>query len=501
MENREHSSNTSPSKEALDLARALDAFGVKGDVFKEFLEAQQIANKINAPAPEGEAKLHQEKKLIYDDENCFIYRRGNLKSAKKTWYIRFYDKKTKKRKVKSLETKDEVKAIAAARIFYQEWKGKLDKGQKLDFLTTRELVDNYLILEKDKITEIPRQGITPHRYRVKKQNLGYWVEFIEEELNHKKTPIHKIDPIETRSFGRWLMKKPKRYKDTSARSPEVINNSISEIKKCYKDVAINGRLLSIDQLPILDRLTNKVDGGEHKRHILELEEYKKLYTFLNQKYVFDKSVHSNERLKRVIFSNFIYLMANTGMRTKELFGLRVNEITNNPMIRDETTEQLLIRVRQTNSKTGKGRTIAADVRKKVNNIKKAYEKIGKPHRPQDYLFFNPEKEDRRFYTREQFSKRLRTVLVQSGLREDLDAIGKKINLYSFRHQYITYRLRYGNVPVALLAKAAGTSINMIDKTYAHIDVERQSLVLTRAQGQLKTVDLDLETQLVKTDEQ
>ena len=77
----------------------------------------------------------------------------------------------------------------------------------------------------------------------------------------------------------------------------------------------------------------------------------------------------------------------------------------------------------------------------------------------------------------------------------MDAEGKNITFYSFRHQWITWRIRYGDVPIAILAKAAGTSIQMIDKTYSKILVEKNTEVLTKAQGALRMLDVELSTEL------
>ena len=88
------------------------------------------------------------------------------------------------------------------------------------------------------------------------------------------------------------------------------------------------------------------------------------------------------------------------------------------------------------------------------------------------------------------------MLKASGLKEELDAEGKNITFYCFRHQWITWRIRYGDVPIAILAKAAGTSIQMIDATYSHILVEKNTEALTKAQGALKMLDVDLSTNVI-----
>jgi hypothetical protein len=52
----------------------------------------------------------------------------------------------------------------------------------------------------------------------------------------------------------------------------------------------------------------------------------------------------------------------------------------------------------------------------------------------------------------------------------------------------------------LLAKAAGTSVTLVDKVYSHISVEKQANVLTRAQGYAKMAEIDLASNLYNSDD-
>ena len=104
---------------------------------------------------------------------------------------------------------------------------------------------------------------------------------------------------------------------------------------------------------------------------------------------------------------------------------------------------------------------------------------------------NPDRKDRSPYTREALANRLKEVIELSGLKKQLDQTDRNITLYSFRHQYICWRLRYGNVPIQLVAKNCGTSINMIEKTYGKIQTELQTELLTKNQNFAKETEIDL----------
>ena len=152
---------------------------------------------------------------------------------------------------------------------------------------------------------------------------------------------------------------------------------------------------------------------------------------------------------------------------------------------------MLVKVRKTNSKTGKARVLAAPIKKRIDVIKQQSMLLGLECKSTDLIFANPASKSGKAYTRENISRRLRYALKHSGLQEELDAENKVINLYSSRHTWITWRLRYGDVPIHLLAEAAGNSVSQIMKSYARISVEKQADVLTRAQGFAKMMEVDL----------
>ena len=101
--------------------------------------------------------------------------------------------------------------------------------------------------------------------------------------------------------------------------------------------------------------------------------------------------------------------------------------------------------------------------------------------------------DVRSYTRENLARRLKDVLEGSGLQQTLDETDRNVTLYSFRHMYICWRLRYGQVPIQLVAKNCGTSINMIEKTYGHISTVLETEILTKNQGYATVASVSLDS--------
>ena len=497
-QNRNNNLQSSGASELQSGLQAIqNAYGLTEEQLSKLLEGvsqgKQIVDEIQEP------KLHKDKELIWDDPSAYIYKRNNTKN--KFWYYRHYDKATKQRYVKSLGTTDRIKAISAARIIYQEVKGKVEQGQKLKNIITKDLITLFLKREQLKISDIPKAGITEQRYRVKSSDIRYWQWYIDD-LGLSNRPIDTIQPSKVRDFGYWLQKFPKLTERDKGkpRSAEVINNCISVVKQMYKDIAVRDKYIRSDQIPDIEKLKQRNDGTL-KRDILSLEQYEKLWKHLEYKYCKDKDIDDAEKQKRIIFTKMIGVLANTGLRSSELFGLKVNEVYPNPLEKDKNSDIMLIKVRATNSKTGVQRVLTAPIRRRITLIKEAYKKLGIESNPNEFLFRSTQRSRHKPYTREQIAKRLKRVLKESGLQDELDSEGKIINLYSFRHQYISWRLRYGDVPLPLLSRAVGNSVAILMKNYAHIQVEKQSDVLNRAQGAMKMAEIDLGTNLYNSEEE
>ena len=471
------------------LSALLSEAGIDADSLATALEA--IATAKETPLQEsGVLSFFKEKTLVYEDQEAFIYRRGDSKSGR--FYFRIYDEKRKRPIFRSLRTTDKTKALATARLLFIEIRGKIERGEKIKSITTEELISIYITNIDSVVSEIPRQGITPENARLKKYFLRNWQEYISLK-GFGLTPIDRIPPEKTREFGKELLAKPK--KDGTPRSRELINNNITEVMRMYKTVAIREKYISSEFLPEIDRLTVQPDES-YKRDILTEEQFERYWNYLHYKYTREKTAKEEEILKRKIFQHFIGLLYQTGMRPKELLGLKLKEISNNPKWNKTQQKTLaILKVRKENSKTGKSRNAVAPVREKVETIIRAYKSLGFEHEPEDYIFCNYLSKDRNAYTRQNYYQRLKDTLEKSGLQHELNKEGKSITLYSGRHSYACWRLRHGDVPIYLLAKQMGTSIQKIESTYGHIEVETQAEVITRAQDHIRRTGIILESDL------
>jgi len=440
---------------------------------------------------DSENKIFKDKVFIYPgNENAFIFRYGTTKG--KNYYLRIYCRETRQLYKKSLRTSSKEEAIVKARAIFAETYGKLTRGEKTKSLTTRELISIYITQEERRISPYPQKGITRTSFETKKQYLGVWKNYIEEGLKLKETKIENIPPDKTRGFQHWLNKQEKQYyKDRKGYSADYINSIICEVQRMYRQVAVRDKYISIASIPQIDK-AKRERNKRVKRDILEVDEWKVLYTFLrSKKYLREEGISQLEQVKRAIFREYMLIAYNTGMRPGEILSLTWNDQKKNPTDTKENQKfYRLITVRETKSKTGTERIVNAPVARRLERLKEAYQSIGMSLSPTDYIFRNPtwERQEKNIpYKQPAFTKRLDKAIIDSGLQEKLERSGRKITLYSSRHFYTTLRLQNG-LNIHLLAKQLGTSTTYIDQTYSHVQIELNTDKISQGMSLIKQLE-------------
>ena len=121
--------------------------------------------KISPNQTKKENKNYKNKELIFDDEDCCIYTRGDTKGG--IYYFRLYDKKQQKPLFKSLKTTNRDSALNQAKSLYIDYKGKLERGESLRNIDTLELLKLQDDFNKNRISSITHKGITKDTYKVR----------------------------------------------------------------------------------------------------------------------------------------------------------------------------------------------------------------------------------------------------------------------------------------------------------------------------------------------
>lgn len=435
-------------------------------------------------------KVITEKIYLWENsKDSYIYRDGRTKGG--NYYLRIYCRDKKKVFSKSLRTSSQEEGIVLGRQMYQETYGKLQRGEKTKSLTTRELINKYMEREERRISPIPKTGITKETWKQKGQYLRMWEKYVVEDLKMGNTKIENIPPERTRGFKFWFLDQEKKEYKNRGWSPDYINSTISEVKRMYGQVGVRDKYISQNLVPELDYM-KKPPSTQVKRDILSVDEYERLVTYLRtNKYLKPEGSSPLEQTKRSIFREWIGISYNTGMRPKELLGLKWGDVSVNVSDTEEQQKVFrILRVKSENSKTGRMRSVNSPVGRRLERLKKSYEKLGMECVPGDYIFRNPtyKKQDKNSpYHQVVFTKRLEKVLKETGIQEELDKTQRRITLYSSRHFYTTLRLQNG-LDIHLLSKQLGTSTHYIDQTYSHIQVETNTERITQGMSLIKTLE-------------
>lgn len=465
--------------DAADLLKAITALAA--------VKQQEQSSKD----PKTGNKIFQDKLFVYPGiQDACIFRYGTTKA--KNYYLRIYCKETKQSYKKSLKTSNTEEAIVKARSIYAETYGKLSRGEKTKSLTTISLIALYLEREQRRISPLPKAGITQASFETKKQYLNVWKRYVDEELKMIESKLENIPVERTRDFKYWLERQEKQfYADRKGYSADYINSIISEVLRMYKTVAVRDKYLSLTLLPQIDKAKAQ-PNTDPKRHILEVPEWEALATYLRtNKYLKPEGSSKLEQVKRAIFREYMGIAYSTGMRPKEILGLKWKDVRVN--ITDSKENQKVYRiveVRADNSKTGKKRSVNAPIARRLQRLEKAYRDIGMTKEPEDFIFRNPtwERQNKNIpYKQPAFTKRLDAVLNESNIQNELDKTGRRITLYSSRHFYTTLRLQNG-LNIHLLAKQLGTSTTYIDQTYSHIQVELNTEKISQGMTLMKRLE-------------
>lgn len=258
------------------------------------------------------------------------------------------------------------------------------------------------------------------------------------------TQINLIGEDRWKSYPIW------RQKNGKGRNGLVSEATIRTEMTVFRSVvayAASKKYISESQL-----FKEKLPKTKASREEFTPEEYRKLHTFARG---WIKKAHTVfHGWYRTISYNFILIMCNTGMRPPEAKNLRWRDIA----IRtdDQDRKFVILNVR------GKGKFRQLVAAGNVADYLERIRAISKATEPDDFVFSNIEgKPAITLYTGQ-----ITTLLKESGLQRS--SSGKFRSTYCFRHTYATFRLTEG-VDVYFLAKQMGTSVQMIENHYGHVN--------------------------------
>jgi len=196
----------------------------------------------------------------------------------------------------------------------------------------------------------------------------------------------------------------------------------------------------------------KLPLSKVRREEFTPEEYRKLHTFA-RKWIKQARTPYNTWYRSIAY-NFVLIMCNTGMRPSEARNLQWRDVE---MKTDREGRKFVIL-----SVRGKGkyrRLVAAhSVAEYLDRIRK----LSKATKTNDPVFSTYDGK----ISKTLYHDLMETLLTESELLHS--SSGSRRSTYCFRHTYATFRLTEG-VDVYFLAKQMGTSVQMIEQHYGHVN--------------------------------
>ena len=193
------------------------------------------------------------------------------------------------------------------------------------------------------------------------------------------------------------------------------------------------------------------------REEFTVEEYRKLHT-VGRSWV---KAAKTERSKwqRTVTYNMVLIACNTGMRPPEMKNLRWRDVWPD---KDREGRDIFVLFVQ-----GKGKSRKLVAHQNVGEYLDRIRAISKATAPDDRVFTtsNGKPAQTLYYAL------IEDLLETAGLRKGAD--GTMRTTYCFRHTYATFRLQMG-VDVYFLAEQMGTSVQMIEKHYGHVNTIRHA---------------------------
>ena len=321
-------------------------------------------------------------------------------------------------------------------------------GRKLFGITLGELVEKYLDWRRGDVGV--EGGITEGRFGTIQSQC--------RALLRTKPAGMKVAELDANSFFDWAQM---RRKDNPSVSLVTIRNETATIGQIF-DFAYRNGYSHIPKMLFRPIKISKDQIG--KRSIFTLDEYEELTKSLRG-YVSKKECPDPEaRLERQKVRDYIYILANTLMRTGELRQLTWNDILGFQDVVDETGKKVCLvklLIRKETTKVRNERRISVRGGEYIKRLR-SYSAFTKPN---DLLFTN-KTGTHPFGTRELY-KHWDVIMRGIGIPDHSE---RKLSYYSLRHFGITMRMNAG-VPIADVAVIAGTSSVHIEGHYRHPDDE------------------------------
>jgi integrase len=363
-----------------------------------------------------------------------IFRRADVKH--RNWYCRIKLPKQDRYKSVSLKTAD-IDA-ARERAFDQDVDVRFRIKHDVPIFNRpfSQIAKEYADLQKERVAA---GQIAHHRWEVVDS-------IIRAQLN-PYVGTTQISLIGQDRWQRYPLMRQTTGKGANGRVSDATIRTEMSIFRAIMAYAANKKYIPENHL-----FKGKLPLAKVRREEFTPEEYRQLHTFA-RRWV-KKARKSANLWYRTVTYNFILIMCNTGMRPPEAKNLRWRDVSFRTD--DQGRKFVVLNVRGKD----KFRSLVA-----AGNVAEYLERIraiAKATGENDFVFTTSKGKPASTL----YSSMINSLLEESKLL--LSSSGRRRSTYCFRHTYATFRLSEG-VDVYFLSKQMGTSVQMIEDHYGHIN--------------------------------
>ena len=388
----------------------------------------------------------------YRDGHVVLYKRPNLKNPK--WQCRISVPNTTGYVRRTTGHSDEFEARRFAEDLYEELRTQVRGGGGL---------------RKPKFESVFAQF--KERYRSEAASERRYNEVIATIALYglpffKGKALDSINNAVMQEFMDWRRKNSKRTPASRA----TVNKDLGSLKAFFKWAIRNG---FIDRSIEFDKPSVK----QNRRPHFDAKDWAKLTRFLREWVKQGRTGKGGGKVReRILLTNYVLILANTGIRVGEARKLRWRDIA---LDKDGAGSPIVVLT--VKGKTGEREVIARDfaVKGYFDHIRVSrQEEIGRAVKQDEFVFCS-----RLGRPIGSFKKGFQNLVSKAAVEYDL--YGERRTIYSLRHTYATFRLREGTHHFHL-AQNMGTSVKMLEEFYGHVRSRDVAEELTKSRHQSKT---------------
>lgn len=412
------------------------------------------------------------KKQAFKEGEIPIFDEAVVYKRKEYWQFRMWLAKENKYARKSLGTRNQSTAIERGKEFYLELLANQKAGKTYFSLTTKEGVEKYLKY-REKHLEIG--NIVVGRFGTIKTHLDHWLDFIKKDV--------KLKELQRTDCEDYFYKRRTSNKKNPI-SPQTIANEQSTINAMMRYLFKHNETM-IDEFDFPPIPKHEKNAEDLRRESFLPEEInpivKSLYKYIDEG---KEDLTNPHNLNKVIAGYYFLIAMHSGLRTGEQRQLTWGDVKLdwlNPKPEPKTK-----RKNKTTKPNLKEPDEAILVSLATISVRKETSKVRKPRRfkiKDDDCFTELGKvvmplQSRPYADKLIFSANGTSPISERAILFHFDKIltmaeiknrsKRRLVPYSFRHFYITERIKSGRT-YSQIADACGTSVTQIENVYYHPD--------------------------------